>query len=283
MAHEITMNPLRGVELRDDNRHFGVYDHGAHVWAWQPEGAEPVLWMSANSAFETGQPIRGGVPVCFPWFGPGRSGDLQPAHGFARLNEWQLVEDEHTDDGGLRVVYRIDNSIAISEPHFPHQYSAQYTVVFGNHDLVLELAVTNDGSEAFSFEAALHTYLSVGDVRQASVAGLDGAEYLDKVAGEWRTQSGDITITAETDRVYLSADDVTLDDPTLGRKLLVSKEGSANTVVWNPWVDKAAAMPDFGDDEWPGMICLEAANALDDAITLAPGESHTMVQRISLA
>ena len=112
MAHEITMNPLRGVELRDDNRHFGVYDHGAHVWAWQPEGAEPVLWMSANSAFETGQPIRGGVPVCFPWFGPGRSGDLQPAHGFARLNEWQLVEDEHTDDGGLRVVYRIDNSIA---------------------------------------------------------------------------------------------------------------------------------------------------------------------------
>ncbi len=283
MAHEITVNPLRGIELRDETRHYGVYHHGAHVWAWQPEGHEAVLWMSGKSMYEAGQPIRGGMPVCFPWFGPGPSGDLQPAHGFARLNEWELIDDSHTDDGGLRVEYAIDSTTAVAQPHWPHKYSARLNVTFGSQELVVEFTVTNDDVEPITYEEALHTYLAVGDVRQARVAGLDGARYLDKVAGTWLTQDGDVTITGETDRVYLSTGEVTLEDPATGRTLVISKEGSANTVVWNPWVDKSAAMPDFGDDEWPGMICIEAANALEAAITLEPGNSHTMVQRISLA
>lgn len=283
MAHEITTNPLRGVELRDETRHFGVYHHGAHTWAWQPDGSEPVLWMSGKSAFEAGQPIRGGVPICFPWFGPGPSGDLQPAHGFLRLNEWELVEDSHTDDGGVRVVHAIDSDSAVSQPHWPHRFSARMSVTFGNRDVVLEFSVTNQDEQPITYEAALHTYLVVGDVRRTRVVGLDGARYYDKVAGEWLTQDGDVTISGETDRVYLSTDEVTLQDPELGRSLRISKEGSANTVVWNPWVDKSAAMSDFGDDEWTGMLCIEAANALEDAITVEPGEVHTLVQRISLA
>ena len=281
MAHEITTNPLRGVELNDSDVHYGVYDHGAHVWAWQPLGQDPVLWVSAKSEFEDDKPIRGGVPVCFPWFGPGREGNLQPAHGFARLADWRLVDASETGEG-LVVEYELDNEITGEQPAWPHAYRARLRVAFGPRDLDLELTVENTGDEAFSYEEALHTYLSVGDVRHVRVTGLEGARYLDKVSGEWADQVGEVEITSETDRVYLSTDDVLVDDPTPGRKLRISKRGSANTVVWNPWVAKSAAMPDFGDDEWTGMLCIEAANALDDAVRLEPGASHTMAQRITI-
>lgn len=280
MTHEFTSDPLHGVQLEHDGVHYGIFDHGSHVWAWQPEGQEPVLWMSEASAFEAGKPIRGGIPVCFPWFGPGPDGDLQPAHGFARTSVWKLVDASADGDGRLVVEYHLDETITGEQPNWPHRYDARLKATFG-HEFEVSLTVTNTDERAFTFEAALHTYLAVGDVRHVRITGLAGAEYLDKVAGEWATQVGDVEITSETDRVYRSTDDVLLDDPT-GRKLAIGKSGSANTVVWNPWVAKSASMPDFGDDEWTGMICVEAANALDDAITLQPGESHTMSQHIAI-
>lgn len=285
MAYAITTNPLRGVESQSEDSHYGVFDHGAHVWSYQPAGQAPVLWQSASSWFEDGQPIRGGVPVCFPWFGPGRSGDLKPGHGFVRLQPWHLsdIKDTMERDGRLLVEYEIDESMTGTQEHFPQPYVAYLRAKFTPEYLGVTLEVSNPGDEPFTFEGALHTYLVVGDVRQVSVSGLDGATYLDKVTGSTAVQSGDITITGETDRVYQSAGEVVLDDPVLGRRMVISKSGSANTVVWNPWSDKAAAMADFGDDEWVGMICIEAANALDQAITLLPGQTHTLKQRITLA
>ena len=236
--------------------------------------------MSAQSDFEAGKPIRGGVPVCFPWFGAGHTGALQPGHGFARITAWELVEHSH-EGGGLRVEYRLGNDLTGDQPDWPYQYEARMVVLFSDRGLSLELTVENKDEQEFTYEEALHTYLAVDDVKNVKISGLDGARYLDKVAVDWATQEGDVTITEETDRVYNSTGAVTVDDGV--RKLKITKEGSANTVVWNPWIDKSAAMPDFGDDEWPGMICIEAANALDDAITLQPGETHTLVQRVSIA
>lgn len=285
MAYEITTNPLRGVEARIGSGHYGVFDHGAHIWAYEPNGHAPVLWMSSKSWFSDGQPVRGGVPVIFPWFGPGRSGDLQPPHGFARLHTWHMsdIKDTLDRDGRLLVEYEIDEAMTGRQDGFPHKYTAYLRAKFTPEYLGIELEVTNTGEEEFTFENALHTYLAVGDVRQVTVSGLDGASYLDKVAGERAVQSGDVTITGETDRVYDSTGEVVLHDPVLGRSLVIRKSGSANTVVWNPWVDKSAAMADFGDDEWVGMICVEAANALDAAITLLPGQTHHLKQRITLA
>lgn len=285
MEHEITENPLRGVEATTAAGQYGVFDHGAHVWSWQPEGAAPVLWMSEKSWFADGQPIRGGVPVCFPWFGPGRAGDLQPAHGFVRLQPWHMsdIKDTLDRDGRLLVEYTIDEAMTGDQPSWPHPYTAYLRAKFTPEYVGIELEVSNTGEEDFTFEGALHTYLAVGDIRHVTVSGLDGAPYWDKVADTQQTQSGDVTFTGETDRVYRSTGEVVLTDPDLGRRLVISKSGSANTVVWNPWVDKAAAMPDFGDDEWQGMVCIEAANARDDAITLRPGETHRLKQRISLA
>lgn len=252
-----------------------VFDHGAHVVSWTPVGTAPVLWMSAASAFETGAPIRGGVPICFPWFGAGRSKDCAPAHGFARLQAWRFLGEERTPEA-VRGTWELagDGTSA----GFAYPFRATYEVRAGA-SLDLRLTVTNTGTETFSYEEALHTYLAVGDVRQVVVDGLDGASYLDKAAGADagpHRQQGPVTISAETDRVYASTGEVRLTDPVWERTLTVTKTGSATTVVWNPWVAKAAAMPDFGDDEWPGMICIEAANALDDAVVLAPGESHTL-------
>lgn len=280
--HEITTNPLRGVEQRADGSHHGIYDHGAHAWAWQPASTEPVLWMSEVSEYAAEKPIRGGVPVCFPWFGPGRSGDLQPGHGFIRLAEWTRT-DVRDDDEGLTVEYRADNSATGEQPNWPHRYEAKLRATFTDKFFEVQFDVTNTGDEEFSYEEAFHTYLAVGDVRECRVEGLEGDEVQDKLTGETRLQDGAVRVEAQTELFYRSTAEVRLVDESLGRTLVVSKEGSANTIVWNPWSDKAAAMPDFGDDEWPGMICIEAANARDDAITLAPGASHTLTQRITLA
>src|SRR5690606_35955653 len=158
---------------------------------------------------------------------------------------------------------------------WPHDFEATYTVRIGR-ELRLALTVCNSGKEDFSYELALHTYLDVADVRTTRVLGLGGAEYVDKApgGGPGRTQQGDVTFTAETDRVYAATGTAVVDDGR--RRIGAAKEGSAHTVVWNPWARKAAAMADYGDDEWPGMVCLEAANTLDEAVALSPGQSHTL-------
>lgn len=285
MAYEETTNPLRGVEAHPGSGHYAIYDHGAHVAAYQPDGQQPVLWMSAHSEFAEGKPIRGGIPIVFPWFAGGPEGKLSPSHGFARLDTWHRsdIKDTISQDGRLLVEYELD--YAMDHQDFPHDYTTYARVKFTPEYLQVFMEVTNDGDEPFTFESAFHTYLAVGDVRQVTIEGLDGVHYLDRAAGAQQlenTQSGPVTITGETDRIYDSAGSVVLNDPVLGRKLEISKIGSANTVVWNPWIDKAAAMADFGDDEWTGMICIEAGNMLDKAVTLRPGETHTMRQRITI-
>jgi glucose-6-phosphate 1-epimerase len=288
MTYEETDNPLRGVEARPGSGHYGVYDHGAHIWAYQPNGAaEPILWMSEKSQFADGEPIRGGIPIIFPWFATGPAGDKAPSHGFGRLTTWHRsdIKDTIAQDGRLLVEYELDDSMA-KEAGFSFEYTAYVRCKFTPEYLQISMEVSNDGEDTFTFENGLHTYLAVGDVRQITLDGLDGCSYEDRTVGADKphcTQEGAVTISAETDRIYAHRGDVVVTDPVLGRTLTVSKSGSFNTVVWNPWVDKAAAMADFGDDEWTGMICIEATNVLDSAITLRPGMTHTMRQRISLS
>lgn len=285
MAHEITTNPLRGVEAKPGSGHYGVFEHGAQVWSWQPDGAAPVLWLSEKSWFADGQPVRGGIPVCFPWFGPGRSGDLQPAHGFARLHTWHLSDTKDTldRDGRLIVEYSLDEAMSGKQENWPHTYTAYLRAKFTPEYVGVELEVINNGDEPITFDGALHTYLAVGDVRNVTVTGLEGATYLDKVTGTTETQDGAIAFDGETDRVYSSTGEVVVNDPGLGRTLVITKSGSANTIVWNPGSEKAAAIADLGDDEWSGFVCVEAGNVLDDAITLLPGQVHRLKQRITLA
>jgi D-hexose-6-phosphate mutarotase len=258
-----------------------VYLQGAHVARFQPRGEKPVLWMSAASRFEPGKPLRGGVPICFPWFGPKAGSPEAPLHGYARILPWTVAAVAPEGEGGLRAVLEL-TAEAASAGGFPGDLSLSLAVTV-SRSLGLELTVRNAGRAAATFEEALHSYLAVSDVRQARIRGLESVGYVDKTAGmARRPPAGEpIAVAAETDRVYTGATGaVTVEDAGWRRRVVVAKRGSATTVVWNPWVAKAKAMPDFGDDEWTGMLCVETANALDDAIHLDPGASHVMTASI---
>ena len=260
-----------------------VYLQGAHAAQFQPRGERPVLWMSAQSRFEPGKPIRGGVPICFPWFGPKAGAPDAPPHGFARILSWTIRAVTPEADGRLRAVLEL-SAEAAARGGFPRELSLSLAVTVGR-SLRMELTARNVDSAAVAFEEALHSYFAVSDVRQARVRGLEGVPYVDKTAGMARQPgaSEPIAIAAETDRVYLGATGtVTIEDPGWRRRIVVGKSGSSTTVVWNPWIAKAKAMPDFGDDEWSGMVCVETANAMDDAVTLAPGASHVMTATLEV-
>lgn len=258
-----------------------VYLHGAHLTSWRPLGSE-VLWMSGAAVFAPGQAIRGGVPICFPWFAGGVDGTSTPAHGFARTTEWSLVDA--TTDGSL-----VELNLALTDTEqtrtiWPYSFAADYRVRMGEDELALLLTVTNTGDVPFTFEEALHTYFTVSDIRSVQVQGLEGSSYLDMVPGADRgphVEDGPVRFTAELDRTY-QATGATAVIRDGDRSVTVAREGSSSAIVWNPWVDKSAAMSDFGDDEWTGMVCVETANAKADAVTLEPGAEHTMSAYISV-
>ena len=254
-----------------------VYLQGAHVTHYQPRGDRPVLFLSERSRFERGAAIRGGVPIVFPWFGPKAGEPSAPMHGFARLAEWGVESAAQAPDGTVTIVLGLDAEGA-AHPSWPRVCSLRYRVTVGE-TLRLALEVHNREGTAISYEEALHTYLAVGDVRQVLVAGLAGGRYIDKTDGMKRKMQETelVRLADETDRVYLGTKATcVLDDPVAGRRLTVEKSGSDATVIWNPWIAKAKAMPDFGDEEWPRMLCIETGNVADHALTLAPGQRHEM-------
>lgn len=259
-----------------------IYLRGAHLSTWAPAGSGPVIWMSEQSEYAPGVPLRGGVPVCFPWFAAHPTDAAAPSHGFARLADWQLVEGRESGDDVV-LVFVLTDSVSTRESAWPHRFEARYTITVGA-ELSLDLTVTNRGADPVSFEEALHTYLAVADIRQTTVTGLEGAPFTDRLTGPRPAETGPVRFDAETDRIYQDTTaTTTVTDAATGRAITVAKQGSASTVVWNPWVDKAAAMADFGDAEYTGMVCVETCNIRADTVTLAPGASHEMSVRYSVA
>ena len=258
-----------------------LYLQGAHLTSWRPQGVD-VLWVSESAVFRPGTAIRGGVPICFPWFAGGPEGTASPAHGFARVTPWQLV-GATLGGGGVELVLELTDSEQ-SRALWPHAFAATYHVRMGRDALALRLAVTNTGAQPFTFEEALHAYFGVADIASVTVDGLTGAGYLDMVPGAERgphVQDGPIAFSAETDRTFQGTGaTVTIRDGD--RAVTVARDGSDSAIVWNPWIEKAASMADFGDDEWTRMLCVETANVKADAVTLEPGADHTMSARISV-
>jgi glucose-6-phosphate 1-epimerase len=261
-----------------------VYLHGAHVAAWRPRGFDEVIFVSKDSSWQADKPIRGGVPVIFPWFGerPNPPANVpSPMHGFARLRSWDL-ESIEKKPAGVVVTLSLKNDAATMAT-WPHEFLLRHRITFGEQ-LIMALEITNTGKQPFTADEAQHTYFSVGDVRQVQVHGLDGITYIDKVDGfKEKKQAGDIKVTGETDRIYLDiTGPVTIDDQSRNRRITVQKENSRVTVVWNPWIDRAKAIADLGDNEWPEMICAETCNASKFPITVAPGQTHRMTTTISV-
>jgi len=246
-----------------------MYLQGAQVSAWRPRAESEVLWLSPRSTHIEGRPIRGGVPICFPWFGA-RPG--VPSHGLARTRRWGLHRIEESEQ-----VVTVEFTIRID------RWLCTLTASFGD-SLVVTLAIMNDGLVPATFEAALHSYLRVGDVERIVVEGLESLPFDDlTVSGSPQPPSGaPLTFRGEVDRVYHGSRGVVLDDPVLRRRIIVEKFGSESTVVWNPWEDRASVMDDLGAAHWREMLCIEAGNVGSDVVTLAPQERWRMGTTIAV-
>jgi glucose-6-phosphate 1-epimerase len=260
-----------------------IYLHGAQVTAWRPAGEEEAIFVSGQSKWEDGRAIRGGIPVCFPWFRAKSDDANAPAHGFVRTKEWDLESAQVSHDGAVVAVCATGSDEG-SRQWWPYEFRLANRITVGK-TLGLALTVTNTGSTAFRFEEALHTYFRVGDVEQVEVRGLEGVSFLDNMDGNrQKVQASRLKLTGPTDNAYIdSRGTAEIYDAALGRVVRTGKENSSTTIVWNPWRQGAAKLADLGDEEWRRMICVEASNILGSAISLDPGEEHTMQAEIGLA
>ena len=260
-----------------------LYLQGAHLTAWQPRGARPVLFTSPNSGFAPGRAIRGGIPVIFPWFGPSRHAAAAPQHGFARTAPWHLDGVETAGRESLTLTFSLSDS-DVGSPFWPERFRATYTVVLAQ-TLSLRLAVQNRATHPIIFEEALHAYFAISDITNIAISGLTGTTYIDKTdaARRKRQTAGLVTITAETDSVYLDTPgQCSIEDRGWRRRVVIKKDAAASNVVWNPWAEKAAAMADLGDTAWRGMVCVESGNIADNEIGLAADGEHRMSTEISV-
>lgn len=250
--------------------------HGAQVVSWHPAGEEEVIFLSERSHWEDGRAIRGGIPVCFPWFRAKRDDPQAPAHGFVRTKTWQLDSITANNDASITLVCSTEAD-ASTRRWWPHDFRLEHRITVGQ-TLRLELIAINSGPTEFRFEEALHTYFRVGDAARVEIAGLDQIAFLDNTdANREKIQTGSLVLTKTTDNAYLNTQSAAdLIDPVLKRSLRTEKLNSATTVVWNPWSQGAAGLSDMGSDEWRQMTCVEASNILGSAITLSPGERHAM-------
>ena len=255
---------------------------GASVVEYTQKGQEPIIWLSEESWFETGKPIRGGVPICWPWFGPHPTDTTIPNHGFVRTQIWDIIEISEEADSIKIVLGFMSNDE--NKAVYNNDFALKYTVIFGKN-MEIELTTRNMGENEMEFTEALHTYLNVSDSRNVEITGLKGVSYIDEARNdELKTQeTNPIIIENETDRVFQNTTStVEVKDSGFKRTLQIAKENSLSTVVWNPWIAKSTAMPDFGADEWQTMLCVETANAAEHKVKLNKEEEHSIKAIISV-
>jgi len=262
------------VEIASPSAEATIALQGAQLIGWDLRGEESVIWLSPAARFAPGKSIRGGVPVCWPWFGSHATEPSFPAHGFARTSSWGVTAAQQLPDGSTRLTFRLIQSEQ-TRALWPYPSDLELHITVGAV-LEMDLITRNTGVQPIVIGNALHTYIEVSDVRDIAILGLDGCSYIDKVrGGERKRQAGPVIIAAEVDRIYLaSTGDCVIEDPGLKRRILISKRGSSSTVVWNPWIDKAERLGDLGEDGYLRMVCVESANAADDVVTVAPGDEH---------
>lgn len=272
--------PLSGypvLHVQHRNATCTIALHGAHVMEWMPAHSDPVLYMSPQAVFELGKPIRGGIPVCWPWFGP-HADSSKPAHGFVRTMLWEFDRARETPEG-VDIVLKLQDSNE-TRALWPFAFETRLHVSMGL-ELSVGLEVTNTDSKPWTMSAALHSYFSVGDVRQITLHGLHGTQYVEgRLSPDKRPQDGPLVIDQEVDRLYASDAAVIVDDPVMQRELRIEKAGSLSTVVWNPWIEKSTRLSDLPDEAYPEFVCVETTNTGDDTVTLEPGESHLLFTRL---
>ena len=273
------VNGLPVIEIATSASTARIAVQGGQVLEWQPAGQQSVIWVSRAAVYQVGKGVRGGVPVCWPWFGAGEPG--KPAHGFVRTRMWQVRATGQDADGTfVRLGIKDD---ADTRAIWDYAFDLELLVNVGAR-LNMELITHNTGNATLRITDALHTYFRIGDIGHTEVLGLELAIYQDKVSGQDRqVQTGPVAFAGETDRIYLDTQaDCLIKDERFGRSIRVAKKGSDTTVVWNPWTEKEKTFADMSAGEYRDMLCVETCNAATDVIVLQPGEKHSLLAELSV-
>ena len=290
-VERLELDQLTCWRVRTARAELLLAQQGAQILSYQRDGEQPLIWLSPQAAYQRGQGVRGGVPICWPWFGDLRRNPLAvqqqyqgdspaPFHGLVRDLDWQLLGID-SQDGAVSLTFAFDTRTQ-PLPGWPHAAELRLSIRL-DQQLSLALDSHNLGRDSLAISQALHSYFAVSDIRQVRVAGLDGCPYIDTLQ-DWQRlqQQGELTFAGETDRIYLETP-ARLDilDPAWQRRIRLHSSGTRSAVLWNPWIDKSQRLSQFASDAWQGMLCIEHANVLDDIRLLAPGEQHRLELSLS--
>ncbi|WP_061238913.1 D-hexose-6-phosphate mutarotase [Ectopseudomonas composti] len=289
-VERVELDQLTCWRIRAQHSELLVAQQGAQILSYQQDGQPPLIWLSPDAAYRRGQSVRGGVPICWPWFGDLRRNpqavqahyqlDEAPAHGLVRNLDWQLLSIAEEEDG-VRLRFAFD-ARERPLPGWPRDACVHFEIGLGD-DLQLRLETENRSDHPLVLSQALHTYFAVSDVRQVEVQGLQSCRYIDTLQ-DWRElrQEGAVGFTGETDRIYRdTAARLSIIDPTWQRRIHLDARGSRSAVLWNPWIDKAKRLSQFPDDAWQNMLCIETANLLEDVVQLQARQRHSLELRLS--
>lgn len=263
------------IEVSNEQAKAKVSVYSGQVISFQPVGAShDLLFLSEAAYYQSGKAIKGGIPICWPWFGPDPEGKGRASHGFVRNRMWNLLSVEEVSAGETKVRLGVSADDE-TQKVWPHSFELAIEILIGAK-LTVALVTQNKGNEAFSITQAFHTYFTIGDVNKVRVVGLDNAPYVDKVdGGTEKTQHGDITISEEVDRIYTKVKpELAVEDEALGRRIKISSTGSHTAIVWNPWKEISANMADLEDLDYQRFICVETANAADEVVKVAAGSEY---------
>lgn len=263
------------LEIKNKFSHTLVCLQGAHVLSFTPAGGQDLLWISPRSVFNAGEPIRGGIPLCLPWFGPYHDGSM--VHGFARLRAWELTDIKELDNGTHSVELTLNHSPLVGE-RWPHAFEFRLLLIAGTR-LDITLSITHLGNVPAVLSAAMHSYFAVAGVNNCRITGLDGCVRIDSTTPDKlrSVQSGPVTLSDAYNSIFL---DVPAEQTLSSGESMVSVISDAPAaVVWNPGM-AGLTIGDIGD-AWPGFVCLERGLVADHAKTFAPGETHAI--RMTLA
>lgn len=267
------------IEINNAKASALISLYSGQVLSFRPKAeTQDVMFLSDKAYYQTGKAIKGGIPICWPWFGPDPEGLGRTAHGFVRNRMWNMVRSLTTTNGDTQVTLGLSDTPE-TQAIWPKAFELTLVVTVGE-SLMVELITRNKGNAPFTVTQALHTYFKVGDVSQVQVLGLDGIQFLDKTdGGNEKTQVGAVTISEEVDRVYtnVTAAELVIVDTSFDRRIHITAQASKTAVVWNPWMEITAGMADLDDNDYKGFICVETANAAEDVVAIAPGAEARLV------
>lgn len=272
IAHKKLQNGFEYIEIKNSAAEAKIALQGAHIFHYARAEEKPLLWLSEVSDFEKGKAIRGGVPVCWPWFGFAEDKTL-PQHGFARVSMWEFASGDEVDEKTTALTFRLTHDEKTLRM-WRYRFTLEMHIIISDK-LTMELKTTNLDDKEFMITQALHTYFAVSHISETTIKGLDKKPYLDALTYKRELQDGDVVFDKEIDRVYQEVEsEIVLRDKE--RELRIKNSGSSSVVVWNPWIEKTLRMSAMKADAYKHMLCIESANAFDDARTIKPHESHTL-------